>query len=65
MKDFIKNFIESPHLSVVSVESSLGEIIREGAEKLVKMSVMKEFENFFCQYSHLKDERGNQFKRGK
>jgi transposase-like protein len=60
MKDSIRNFIESPHLSVVSVESSLGEIIREGAEKLVKMAVMTEFENFFSQYSHLKDEGGKQ-----
>jgi transposase-like protein len=66
MKDFIRNFIESPHLSVGTVgtvgtvESSLGEIVREGAEKLVKMAVMAEFENFFSQYSHLKDESGKQ-----
>lgn len=60
MKDFIRNFIESPHLSVVSVESSLGEIVREGAEKLVKMAVMAEFENFFSQYSHLTDQKGKQ-----
>ena len=60
MKDFIRNFIESPHLSVVSVESSLGEIVREGAEKLVKMAVMAEFENFFSQYSHLADQKGKQ-----
>jgi transposase-like protein len=60
MKDSIRNFIESPHLSVGTVESSLGEIVREGAEKLVKMAVMAEFENFFSQYSHLKDENGKQ-----
>jgi transposase-like protein len=69
MKDSIRNFIESPHLSVETVEtvgtvgtveSSLGEIVREGAEKLVKMAVMAEFENFFSQYSDLKDENGKQ-----
>lgn len=66
MKDFIRNFTESPQLSVGTVGtvgfvgSSLGEIVREGAEKLVKMAVMAEFENFFSQYSHLKDERGKQ-----
>ena len=60
MKDFIRNVIESPHLSVGTVGSSLGEIVREGAEKLVKMAVMAEFENFFSQYSHLKDEGGKQ-----
>jgi putative transposase len=63
MKDFIRNFIESPHLSVGTfgiVESSLGEIVREGAEKLVKMAVMAEFENFFSQYSHIKDENDKQ-----
>ena len=63
MKDFIRNFIESPHLSVGTVgtvESSPGEIVREGAEKLVKMAVMVEFENFLSQYNHLKDENGKQ-----
>jgi transposase-like protein len=63
MKNFIRNFIESPQLSVVSVgsvESSLGEIVREGAEKLVKMAVMAEFEDFFSQYSHLTDQKGKQ-----
>jgi len=60
MKDSIRNFIESPHLSVGTVESSPGEIVREGAEKLVKMAVMAEFENFLSQYSHLKDENGKQ-----
>jgi putative transposase len=72
MKDFIRNFIESPQLTVGNVgnvwsvwsvwpeESSLGEIIREGAEKVVKMAVMAEFENFFSQYSHLKEENGKQ-----
>jgi hypothetical protein len=60
MKDFIRNFIESPQLSVVSVESSLGEIVREGAEKLVKMAVMAEFEDYFSQYSHLTDPNGKQ-----
>jgi len=72
MKDFIRNFIESPQLSVGTVgtvenvwtvwpeEISLGEIVREGAEKLVKIAVMAEFENFFSQYSHLKEENGKQ-----
>jgi putative transposase len=60
MKDFIRNFIESPQLSVVSVERSLGEIVREGAEKLVKMAVMEEFEEFFSQYSPLTDQKGKQ-----
>lgn len=60
MKDFIRNFIESPQLSVVSIESSLGEIVREGAEKVVKMAVMAEFEDYFSQYSHLTDPNGKQ-----
>jgi len=66
MKDFIRNVIESPDLSggtvgaVGTMKSSLGEIIREGAEKLVKMAVLSEFENFFSQYSHIKDESGKQ-----
>jgi len=72
MKDFIRNFIESPQLTFGTVgtvenvwtawpeESSLGEIVREGAEKLVKIAVMAEFENFFSQYSHLKEENGKQ-----
>jgi transposase-like protein len=63
MKNCIRNFIESPQLSVESVgsvESSLGEIVREGAEKLVKMAVMAEFEDYFSQYSHLTDQNGKQ-----
>ncbi len=60
MKDFIRDSVESPHLSVVSVENSLGEIVREGAEKLVKLAVMAEFEEFFSQYSHLKEAKGKQ-----
>jgi hypothetical protein len=60
MKDFIRNFIESPQLSVVSIESSPGEIVREGAEKLVKMAVMAEFENLLSQYNQLIDQKGKQ-----
>ena len=73
MKDFIRNFIESPQLTFGTVgtvenvwtawpeESSLGEIVREGAEKLVKIAVMAEFENLFSQYSHLKEENGKRY----
>ena len=60
MKDFNRNLIESPQLSGLSFESSLGEIVREGAEKLVKMAVMEEFENLLSQYSQLTDQRGKQ-----
>lgn len=54
MKDFNKAIFESP------VTSSLGEIVREGAEKLVKQAVMAEFENFMGQYGTLKAENGKQ-----
>lgn len=67
MKDFIRNFIESPQLTVENVwtvwpeECSLGEIVREGAEKFVKIAIMAEFENLFSQYSHLKEENGKRY----
>ena len=60
MKDFIRNLDESPWLSNLSAESSLGEIVRAGAEKLVRLAVMAEFEETFSQYSHLKDQNGKQ-----
>ena len=54
MKDFIKNFNESLW------EKSLGTIVKEGAEKLLKFAVSTEFENFFSEYSQLKGESGKQ-----
>jgi len=60
MKDFNRNLIESPQLSGLFFESSLGEIVQKGAEKLVKMAVMAEFENLLSQYSQLTDQTGKQ-----
>ena len=55
MKDSIRNSNESP-----STGSSLMEIVREGAEKLVKLAVVAEFEEYFSQYSDLKEADGKQ-----
>lgn len=55
MKDSIRNSDESPW---ISSRSSLWEIIQEGAEKLVKLAVVSEFEEFFSQYRDLKESNG-------
>jgi len=57
MRDFTKSIFESP---ATTIKNSLGAIVREGAEKLVKLAVLEEFESFFNQYSHLKSEDGKQ-----
>ncbi len=55
MKDSIRNSDES-----LSTRSSLLEIIREGAEKVVRLAVLSEFEEFFSQYSDLEEANGKQ-----
>lgn len=49
-KEFSKNLIEKP----------LSEILKIGAEKLLRVAVMAEFDEFFSRYSALIDENGKQ-----
>ncbi len=57
MRDFTKSIFESP---ATTMRNSLGVIVREGAENLVKLAVMEEFESFFNKYRDLESEDGKQ-----
>ncbi len=57
MKDFIRDSIESPGLLS---DNSPGGILREGAQKLVKLAVLSEFEEYISPSPHLKEADGKQ-----